>query len=541
MTVHIVYINKNNRFLFEDDFSTWSEKSFEPINLSEIFKTYQIKEKLKELLFQKIPTFAKASAEVVQLSVYILTAVCSQIIKDIKTSDLYKSIQTTFSELATKLTDLIVENSNLIILKLKKLNEPPVEPDIIIDKDEEESDFEKTILNKIKESTESFQFPFSDQEKINQFCRLGETKLFAIETENNYLCIPFDQEKKFKAIKVANYYNSYFKISDQESAKLLDILLEVKESGKEEFQLTENDRTINVYVVSEEIAEQKFNVDWNSVGVYRHDAKQIIIKNNSNYLKMYSTLTHEYIHFKDSLLDEKINFTNDHLREVISRLGTYLEKGDIVSLWQIGRILKTKKGYRNKPLDVDNPALVRYLVSILEKKHLVQYLPNDYTRIKIIATLNAFRSSSFYHSNDQELNTNVASLINDILADHEEILLGNISKEELDKIINTYIKEYIEHILSEYKENDKDLEKPENKEELEKLKNDLTLNYEKKVKANFESYVKNITANMDKFQKLKKEKTDETKNDLEQSNTETEQNQNISDGLLRQYISLLIH
>lgn len=540
MTIHILYTNRNKQFLFEDDFSTWSEKSFEPINLSEIFKTYQIKEKLKELLFQKIPVFAKASAEVVQLSVYILTMVSSQIIKDIKTSDLYKSIQTTFNALATKLTDLIVENSNLIILKLKKLNEPPVERDIIIDKDEEESDFEKTILNKIKESTESFQFPFSDQEKINQFCRLGETKLFAIETENDYLCIPFNEEQKFKAIKVANYYNSYFKISDQESAKLLDILLEAKESGKEEFQLTENDRTINVYVVSEAIAEQKFNVDWNSVGVYRHDDKQIIIKNNSNYLKMYSTLTHEYIHFKDSLLDEKINFTNDHLREVISRLGTYLEKGDIVSLWQIGRILKKKKGFRNKPLDVDNPALVRYLVSILEKKHLVQYLPNDYTRIKIIATLNAFRSSYFYHSNDQELNTNVASLINDILADHEEILLGNISKEELDKIINTYIKEYVEHILSEYKENDKDLEKPENKDELEKLKNDLTLNYEKKVKANFGSYVKNITANMDKFQKLKKEKTDETKNDLEQSNTETEQNQNISDSLLRQYISLLI-
>jgi len=54
MTVYIRYTNQQKHSLFEN------ENSFFDLKLSDVFDTDYIKEKLKELLFQKLPILKRA-------------------------------------------------------------------------------------------------------------------------------------------------------------------------------------------------------------------------------------------------------------------------------------------------------------------------------------------------------------------------------------------------------------------------------------------------------------------------------------------------
>lgn len=567
MAVYINYINKHQNFLFEEDNEEDIEdNSFINFNLklSDIFNTNYIKEKLKELLFQKIPAIASASLDIVKLILNILINACKNIIKKISetSENVYNAIKEIFNKISNIITDIFIQSSNTVIFKLKEI----FNSEIVIAADFSESDTEKKILDKIKQSPNIFEIKFSETDKINEFCKLEETKLFIIEAEENYLCLPFNDndENKFKVIKTVSYYDAEFDISDQESDNLLNIILELKESGKKIFEIGSGDKKISVKFL-------EYNKDrtWNGTFSEWDKCIQIQIRSDLNYLHMYATLAHEYIHYKDKIIN-KGKFTNDELDYIIAKLGEKFKKGDVVSYDEITEFLMSDTAIL---LEINNPSIVRYIVAILQKKHLVQYLPNDYTKFKFISKIPNLKSKDaddFYYASDIELNTQASSLIHDMLRTHKEIWNGYVTEDLLDLIIKHYIVDYGygNDILDEYKRNNPDLKLPNNSAELKKITDDLMTNYKNKIKEKLPAYIKNFKSNQQKINKLNKLKKDSydlelTTDDIENYDKEESQKEKakkikekkikaqlknkktkefaLSDNLLRQYVSLLIH
>lgn len=535
MAVYINYINKCQNFLLEEDKEEdLDDSSFInfDLKLSDIFNTNYIKEKLKELLFQKIPAFASASLEITKLTLNILINICKIIIKKISETSLniYKTIKEIFNRVSDIIADVITQSSNIVIFKLKEI----FNSEIIITSDDSESEMEKQILDKIKKSTNIFEINFSEVDKINEFCKLEETKLFIIESEENYLCLPFNDnnENKFKVIKTASYYDAEFEISDQESDNLLNIILEFKDSGKKKFKIGSGDKQISV-----DFVEYDKNENWLGIFSVAKKSIRIQIKPDLNYLEIYTTLVHEYIHYKDMIIN-KDKFTPDDLNYIIKKLGQKFKKGDVVSYDEITEFLMSNDAIL---LEINNPSIVRYIVAILQKKHLIQYLQNDYTKFKFISEIPIFglNNDNFYYTDDTELNTHVSDLIHDMLIKNDKILNGNLTEKELNLIIKNsipIINDYGNKILDEYTKSNPDLELPDDPVELKKLVNDLTINLKNIIKEKLPAYIKNFKSNQDKFNKLKKAK--KIKAQLKNKNAKEF---SLSDHLLRQYVSLLIH
>lgn len=522
--INYIYINKYQNFLIEEN------NDFD-LKLSDIFNTDYIKEKLKELLFQKIPAIASASFDIIKLILNILINACKSIIKKIRKNpkNVYKTITEIFNEISDVIPDIFTQNSNTVIFKLEKF----FDSEIIITADSSESEMEKKILNKIKQSSQNmFEINFSEIDKINEFCKFEETKLFVIKSEENYLCLPFNDndENKFKVIKTTSYYDAEFDISDQESENLLNIILEFKESGKKNFKIGSGDKQISV-----EFVKYDKNEDW--LGFFSLEKKNIRIKitPDLNYLKMYSTLVHEYIHYKDIVVN-KDKFTSQELNYIIKKLGQKFKKGDVVSYDEITEFLMSAL-----LLKINNPSIVRYIVAILQKKHLIQYLQNDYTKFKFISEIPILGSNydDFYYTDDTELNPHVSDLIHDMLIKNDKMLNGNLTEKELNLIIKNsipIINDYGNKILDEYTKSNPNLELPDDPVELKKLVNDLTINLKNIIKEKLPAYIKNFKSNQDKFNKLKKAK--KIKTQLKNKNAKEF---SLSDHLLRQYVSLLIH
>jgi len=428
---------------------------------------------------------------------------------DLKLSDIFN---------VDYIKEKIKEKSNLIFLNMKEK--------FFTDEIKEHftDNMEEKILNKIQENSNSFEIKYSDVNKIYEFCKLEETKLFLIKSEDNYLCLPFNDEKKFKAIKIASYYDAEFEIADEESLKLLKIILEFKKTGKRTYKIGSGDKGISIDFLNYDESR-----GW--TGRFKESKKtiNIVIRPDLNYLKMYSTLVHEYIHYKDIMIN-KDKFTNTAMSYIIMKLGEKFKKGDVASYEDLKEFLTSKTAVL---LKIDDISAIRYLVAILHKKKLIQYLPNDYTKIKFISNLPTLENSNdYYYTDDVELNTHMINLIHEILFENERILFEKISEEELNQIIKNYVADNYMTIFSEYEKNNPDIQWGVNKES-DDLRRDIVTNYFNKVKEKLPLYIKNLKNNKEKFNELK---NDYLTNESEKSSS----NQNVSESLLRQYISLLI-
>lgn len=276
------------------------------------------------------------------------------------------------------------------------------------------------IISKIKESENVMTISFDDKEKIEKLCKLDEVKIFALETEDNYLCLPFDDEKSFKVIKTADYYNSYFNITDEESKDILDILIEHKEKGTKRFKkkIGNTPAYDYIFVAADSegstgpgawagIHKPETSITPGSISIREHFHNY---SKDLNYASMYSTFVHEFIHYKDNLLKHK-KFTNDIYQDAIYKLGKSLKKDQIVSYKEIGEILK-----------IEDMSSVRYICSILQKNNYIDYVDNNFTKVKInflpgYTNVHADTTEGQYFYSPIELNTHFNNTVQDILQD----------------------------------------------------------------------------------------------------------------------------
>jgi hypothetical protein len=261
---------------------------------------------------------------------------------------------------------------------------------------------EKKIIEKIKESKEVMTISFEDKEKIEKLCKLGEIKLFALETEDNYLCLPFEDEKSFKAIKVSNYYDLHFDITNEESNQILDMLLEFNKKGTTEFKRKIGNTPEFTYKIVEP------NKQWS--GLYTA-GKHIQVVKNSNKFYMYETFAHEFIHYKDDAIN-KDKFSNNDIEKIKAIIDTSFKKNQIVTYEEL-----------SKSLNIQDKSAIRYLVSILQKDKIVDYIDNNFSKIKI-KNVNQYnfqdeKAPKHYFATAIERNTHLSDVIHKSLAELE--------------------------------------------------------------------------------------------------------------------------
>jgi len=437
--IHINYIHKNlNEFNLSNITSNINE-----LNLTDIFDTDYIKKKIKEMLFKVFPFLIKASKKILNLFLLITTFIIKNIVKNIKNLilNIYESIKKIFNEAINLISDMIVKKSNIIIFKFINLQNNSN----IMSKEQEISLIEKDIQDKIKEF-KSFKIDASDINKINEICKLGEIQFLALDYEDNYLCLPFndfDDEKKFTAIKVANYYDSYFDITDQESSDILDMLIEHKEKGITSFKKKVGNTPEFTY---------NFHKELNALGFYQENTQSIeILIRPDSYIEMYNTLIHEFIHYKDDLLN-KNKFTNKQLAKIIAILGQNFKQNEIVSVLRFENAIKEIdtsdlnliNDNINKKDQFKNQSTIRYIIALLEKNGYIEYVKDNFTKIKInllpsFGGINVYnRKNSQNISSPIELNTHFSNLINNIV--QKELEIQKIKNEAGKYKIFKYLK-----------------------------------------------------------------------------------------------------
>jgi len=404
MTVYIKYINRRNNLLWEQE----DNLNLNNNNLLEIFNTDYIKNKLKELLSQKLPVLKKKSAtQTFNLFLEIASQMSQNFIKNFSTRNLnfYEVVKIIFDYISQTFSKFIFnhpEFTNVVFVDVNKL--------VSVD-NENMNNLNQEILDKIKNSKSkvAFEIEYSDLDKINQFCKLEDTKIFTLEIDNNYLCLPFEDEKKFKAINVANYYDSYFDITDQESSDILDILIEHKEKGTNEFIRKIGNLPAFKYKLFTLTRDQQLQLDGIQGAKSNEDIVIFIDEYDQEYIHAYSTFVHEFIHYKDDLLN-KNKFTSNDVQDLLKVLKENFKKNEIISQNKIVNVLKLNK------------SATRYVLSVLEKKGYVSYTEN-FTKIKM-NFLPEYGHSNIgdeeYFSSPIELNTHLSNVIIDFIHDKEK-------------------------------------------------------------------------------------------------------------------------
>lgn len=406
MTVYIKYINRRNNLLWEQEDNLQNTLT-SPKDLSEVFNTDYIKNKLKEVLSQKLPILKKKSIQAFNLFLEIASQMAQNFIENFSTRNLsfYEAVKMIFDYISEAFSNFMFnhpEFTNVVFVDVNKL---------VSLENENMNNLNQEILDKIKSSKSktAFEIEYSDLDKINQFCKLGDTKIFTLEIDNNYLCLPFEDEKKFKAINVANYYDSYFDITDQESSDILDILIEHKEKGTNEFIRKIGNLPAFKYQLFTLTRDQQLRLN-GIQGVKGDETIAVFIDEfDQEYIHAYSTFVHEFIHYKDDLLN-KNKFTSNDVQDLLKVLKANFKKNEIISQNKIVNVLKLNK------------SATRYVLSVLEKKGYVSYTEN-FTKIKM-NFLPEYGHSNIgdeeYFSSPIELNTHLSNVIIDFIHDKEK-------------------------------------------------------------------------------------------------------------------------
>ena len=355
-------------------------------------------------MFKSIPAFTQASKEILELIMSMIIFYCQHII--------IPTIKNTITNISEAISNIFNDISNVISKLITRFKSNIYRiSDFFTEKG-----LDKKVKEKLNDVKESFNINFSDIDKINQFCKLEEIQIFALETEDNYLCLPFtdNDDQKIKVIKTANYYDSYFDITDQESSDILDTLMEFKEKGTRIFQKKIGNTPVLTYKIVEN--ESEGHDVWGGLFTHNEDIKvreYFYDNKKTKYMYMYGVFVHEFIHYKDWLIN-KDKFTNWDLQNDILTKLSGLKKDEIISYDDFSKIIKVIV-LGNKNADSE----ARYIIAILQKKKYIDYVNNDFSKIKI-NFLPKFdyeneEEEGQYFNSPIELNTHLNNVINEFL------------------------------------------------------------------------------------------------------------------------------
>ena len=270
----------------------------------------------------------------------------------------------------------------------------------------------------------------NDVQLIDSICKFEETKLFAIKNEDNYLCIPFNDESfdGFKAIKMTQYYKSFYQLDDQTHNDLCNIIFQFSEFYKKNknFKKTKifkyND--INIFFSPASASQKKddikgyYDPEDNSVHILYDHFKNFEING------FIATLIHEYIHLSDEKLNSK-KFTNLDIQNLMNQIFELYGNEKIIDL----NDLQSK-------LEIKNKSVFRYLISILQKHKFIDYYQKDYTKIIVLidTKLGAKDDNEKhltyidvnYFNNPVELNTIIGDINSALVSNTLHAIFNNI-------------------------------------------------------------------------------------------------------------------
>lgn len=564
----------------------------EGFSISDIFDTNYISKKLHEILIKFVPKLNDASKLIIDICTTIIKIVYSRFfnVEDKKVnegildslgnaSDIVKNMFDSIYDFLKKLFNEENQTENITVINLSAISELTADFSKNVSVDSQAIEFEifQHIKDNIKEKDSQFLLiKENDLNSINMICQLNETKLFTVKEENNYLCLPFNDEnfKGFKAININQYYKNYYHVSDEEYLELVEITSQFYNYAKKNnFKITAPPMKINfkdLSIVFRKYTEAEKGWGINFEGYFSEENKQIIIANLGGDKcieffekgKMLSTLIHEFIHCKDALLN-KNELTNMDVQDIMNKIYE-LHKEDVsVDLKSL-----------QKELKINNESVFRYLIAILQKHRYIDYLQNDYTKIKIMLDnplgsvgndsidKSTGEEKSNYFNSANELNTWMSNALHLFIRKTKKDLLSTIQKkyitdnlsndQNLDNFINTFILNNedvireIAHLATTYisepyeRQNNKDIDNISQNNMLAHGLNNrrfigIRNNYFKKIQEQLPTTIKQFIKKEIKDLKDKEFKTASIKKDSKNNEKELQTN-----SLLRQYISLLI-
>jgi len=409
MSIHIIYTNNYKNFLFE-------ENSFDKLT-----KNNYIIDKLKELLFKSIPGLVNASKKIINLCVGLIEFLYDKLIqKNDKLNEGWTdSITGVFNSLYDVINNIFTnEQSEMIVLDKTVLDQNSIEINEFL---------KENIIEK-----ETILIDINDIESINKICKFEEIKLFAIKTEENYICMPLDDKdfKGFKAIAMTEYYRSYYNVSGDIFEKINNLTLNFLEFLKNNPDFKENKQ----YKINNLTVEFEYHKDLKKINYggyfsqewYGKENKIIIVFSNFKDFKKnlnwyISALQHEYIHYIDYERN-KDKFTNWDLKKFTNKIFEEYGNSKEIDL----KDLQAKLGIR------DDSAF-RYLIGLMQKHKYIDYVKtsdgkSNYTKINVLIETelgggnvvadNTIKLKNINYFNDPvELNTHLNDLINQMIND----------------------------------------------------------------------------------------------------------------------------
>jgi hypothetical protein len=435
------YRRLNNKRKINEDFNLTNSK--------------YIIDKLKELLFKTIPEIKQASQTVINVVINLIKIFFKKGLNENKNINegFLDSVKSSFNSISNFLGNIFkddeqTENITVLDVSTEKDTSSSSQNQNKIDfiKDDKNTTFDDySILLHLYEEVpdgKALLIKEIDIELINSICKLKETKLFAIKDEENYLCMPFQENdfKGFQAIKVSQYYKSFYEVSDEDYQGLYNVILQFYDFYKKNPKFSKN-KTIkykDTNIVFEYSADE--NITYG--GYFAPSDKGIHIPffkniNNFDINQNFITVIHEYIH----MMDEKENikkFTNWDISDFMNEIFDLYDHNKIVSLSDL-----------EKDLKITNKSAFRYLISVLQKHKFIDYYQNDYTKIIILidTKLGApnvlsdvgkkIKHADINYFNDPiELNTNFNTQIMYIIRDIFDEFLSGIGE---DKFITNFI------------------------------------------------------------------------------------------------------
>ncbi len=439
-----LYIQYNNYSLNETDVNVTHK-------LNDIFKSEYIQDKIKELLFKIIPQLIEASGKIIKLCFNFILKVSKEYLnriknKEFKLTNIKSLITDLFNEIYKIINTLFEQKKAIIVMKTEPIQKLAI------------SNLE--IFNILEEFSqkESFKIEINDLEKINNICEYSKVKIFAIETENNYTCLPMSDEnndiKSFEVIKTTMFYKQKYQVTDEQFDELIDICKDFVNNklnnlvaNKQDFSY-KNFKTLPGLILLFKYYEPKDLKKIDYHGAHLPKDIEIPFSNihskmdkNVYFLNLLSITIHEVLHENDYRQDDMSgNLTNKDIERLMHWITKTYENQKIVSLQKIKKDMKSEWLYKDE--------LINYLLAIAEKHQFINFIPPDFKNIKILTNKNSKEIAQ------KDIHDILPTENASVLSDHSFLFINDINnynfimKEILNAIKNNMSYEDFEKKIS---------------------------------------------------------------------------------------------
>ena len=449
-----LYISYKNQSLNENDLDIKN-------NVNNLFKLDYIQQKIKELLFKVIPELIHAATEILKLCYKLILNFSKEYLKktkdELNLSNTKNFIKNLFNEIYKFINVSFEKKSeDLLVVNKSSIQKVTVSDNEIMQ-----------TLREYSDQSSSFTIEINDLQTINDICQHGKTKIFAIENEDNYICLPMSDNHNnitaFEAIKMSVFYKQHYQVSDDQFAELIDIAKDFVHKH-DIIKLAKNKQNVNYdlktfagikvmfkYYKHEQLKKLNYG------GLYIDKAKLIEIPFSDLSLKSFGNkdyyfihiltcLVHEGLHDLDFTQDDKLgNLTNVDIEEFLFWIS------DVYGDKKIIPLKKMKEDMKSFSLKYDKN--ISYLLAIAEKNNFISFIPPDFKNIKILVNKNVQKLSQekIHDMLPTEYNTVLSDCSFSFIRDNYDKIFGLIltsSKdqkpvEDFEKTINNLLKEEI--------------------------------------------------------------------------------------------------